>query len=259
MTIRNGSKPPQDFIPRPDNPLRGMRHGRRKPSMPHTPPKDPNKWRPEYAEQCRHMMMLGATDVEMAAALGVSLDAFKAFKKDKYGLQLALRRGKLEADAKVVASVFKRATGFTVRSEKVFLASRKSIEKDGDQVTTIVEPEVVRVETAEYYPPDVGAGRYWLNNRRSAQWSDRQEISGPGGAPLVGGDVTVNNFLQITDQNEASKLYLRLMNGGQVLLPPPAPVPLPEPGTDTDHLPAPELPEPSPVPLPDDGTEMDGD
>ena len=43
------------------------------------------------------------------------------------------------------------------------------------------------VPYTEHYPPDTTAAIFWLKNRRPEQWRDKsqQELSGPGGSPLV--------------------------------------------------------------------------
>ncbi len=61
-------------------------------------------------------------------------------------------------------TLYQRAVGYEVRTEKVF--------KDG--------ASIIRVETTEHVPPDVTAQIFWLKNRRRENWRERNEaFTGP--------------------------------------------------------------------------------
>ncbi|PHJ87897.1 hypothetical protein, partial [Nostoc linckia] len=72
----------------------------------------------------------------------------------------ALSLGKEAADAKVAESLFKRATGYSFDSEKVFF----------------VDGEAHRVEIIEHVPPDTKAAMWWLQNRNPQEWRDVRHI-----------------------------------------------------------------------------------
>jgi transcriptional regulator with XRE-family HTH domain len=111
----------------------------------------------------------GATDEELAAAVGVSratlrrrLDAAPAFR-------VAIIQAKAEADEKVERALFERATGYQHPEERIFCH----------------EGEIIRAETMRRYPPDVIACIFWLKNRRPAEWRDKQEIEHSGAVDLA--------------------------------------------------------------------------
>jgi hypothetical protein len=62
----------------------------------------------------------------------------------------SLKVGKEEADARIERSLYRRAVGYSFKSEKIFC------NKDG---------EVTRVPIVEHMPPDVTAQIFWLKNR----------------------------------------------------------------------------------------------
>ena len=71
------------------------------------------------------------------------------------------RAGKEEADARVKRSLYGRAVGYSLNSEKIFC------NKDG---------EVTRVPIVEHVPPDVTAQIFWLKNRDPARWRDAWQL-----------------------------------------------------------------------------------
>ena len=72
----------------------------------------------------------------------------------------SLTRSKAEADAQVEQSLYRRATGYSHKSEKIFN----------------FQGEIIRAQTVEHYPPDTTAMIYWLKNRQPDKWRDRREI-----------------------------------------------------------------------------------
>lgn len=56
-------------------------------------------------------------------------------------------------------SLFRKATGYTHASEKVFQ----------------FQGEIVRADTVEHYAPDTTAMIFWLKNRQPDRWRDKRE------------------------------------------------------------------------------------
>lgn len=104
----------------------------------------PTKYKPEFAITAKILCELGAVDVQVAEALGVSEQTLNAWKKAYPKFLESLKDGKAVQDNEVEASLLKRAKGFT---------------KDD-----------------KYYPPEVVACIFWLKNRRSNQWRDKHEL-----------------------------------------------------------------------------------
>ena len=199
MTIRNGTKQALDFRPFKDDPMRRRLPSGRASKRFADDPTGSSRWRPELAEWCRRLALLGATDEMMADACGVSVDVFRRWKREKLALQFALR-AKHMADANVANAMYQRATGYTFLAEKLFLH----------------EGKVIRATITEHAPPDVGAGFKWLAARQG--WSQRpDEVVQP---TTVEGD-TYNTLVFQGTGEELMKKYLQLMKGKA--LPPPKP------------------------------------
>lgn len=186
---------PQDFIPRPKQ----LNESRRTldPSDPrscHTTSRfhgsttvmfEPRR----YAQMATHLAMLGATDVEMAEAFGITLATLKYWFAKSWSFNCAVQKGKLEADANVSAALYQRAIGYEHKAEKIFC--------NGDG-------KITRADYMEHHPPDVRAQELWLKNRRPEQWRTPAE-SAPPSQPVTN---NVNVSVSIED---ATRNYLRLM------------------------------------------------
>ena len=98
----------------------------------------------------------GLTNEQIMKNLGIGRDSFYRYK-DKYSeFSDALKKGKEVADIEVENALFKRAI------EEV-----KEI--DGKKSTYIKE-------VVKEMPGDVGAQIFWLKNRKSSKWKDKQDI-----------------------------------------------------------------------------------
>lgn len=120
----------------------------------------PSKYGKIDLEQVEKLAGLGLIDTEIASVLGISESTLNNYKKKPEFLE-ALKRGKLKADAVVIESLYKRATGYEHNAVKIFMPAGAS--------KPIYAPYV------EHYPPDSTAMIFWLKNRRVHEWRDRQE------------------------------------------------------------------------------------
>ena len=134
------------------------------PAVKSAPPKKPrhrpSSYKPEYAKIAYHHTLLGATDVDLAEAFSVSERTINNWKQQHPDFVQSLKRGKMEADAKVAACLYQRAIGYNVRLVKLF--NHKG--------------QIIEHKYTEHYPPDVTAQIFWLKNRRPAQFRDRPEV-----------------------------------------------------------------------------------
>ena len=126
----------------------------------------PTKYKTEYEEQAYRLCLLGATDEEMVGFFGVTERTLNRWKKRK-GFCQSIKRGKLNADANVAESLYKRACGYEHPEDKIFCTDGK--------ITT--------VETTKHYPPDTAAAFIWLKNR--AGWKDKSDIEHSGTVNLA--------------------------------------------------------------------------
>lgn len=120
----------------------------------------PSKYKEEFNVQVEKLCKLGATDAEIADFFEVVESTVNLWKLDYPEFSESIRRGKIEADANVAASLYHRAIGYS----------------HGDVDIRVVGKEIVQTNLIKYYPPDSVAGIFWLKNRRPKDWRDKQEI-----------------------------------------------------------------------------------
>lgn len=120
----------------------------------------PSQYKDEYAKIAYSMCLLGATDAELAEALGVCETTINAWKLAHVEFCESLKRGKTQADAVVADRLFRRATGYEHAAVKIF----------NDQGAPMV------VDYTEHYPPDTTACIFWLKNRQRDKWRDKQDV-----------------------------------------------------------------------------------
>ena len=105
----------------------------------------------------------GFSDKEIAQVAGITEQTLYNWKKKNIEFFEALKDWKLEADEKVVRSLFERATGYVCPDTKA-------------QWIPGGEGEPGRWEYAEmqkHYPPDTAAITLWLKNRLPDEWRDK--------------------------------------------------------------------------------------
>tara|TARA_X000000950_G_scaffold247780_1_gene306348 strand:- start:161 stop:646 length:486 start_codon:yes stop_codon:yes gene_type:complete len=146
----------------------------------------PTKYKAEYKDKAYDYALLGLTDKQIAGLLHVDERTFNRWKISHPEFCQSVREGREVADAKVIKSLYQRATGYT--------ATEKRTQKNADG-----EEEVITVE--KEIPPDVKAGCWWMQNRRPSEWRDRQEVI----------NRNVNIEIDASDPQAASAAYQDLM------------------------------------------------
>ena len=127
----------------------------------------PTKYKEEYAELAFNYCLLGATDQDLAKFFDVEEKTINNWKADHPEFLQSLKEGKYQADAKVARSLYNRACGIEVTEEVM--------DKKGEGTIT----------TTKYYPPDPTSAIFWLKNRRSLDWRDKQEIKHDGATEVI--------------------------------------------------------------------------
>lgn len=124
----------------------------------------PTLYKPEYVAIAKEMCRRGATDHDLAEEFGVATSTIWRWTVKHEDFCSAIKSEKDGFDDRVERALAQRAIGYTYNSEKVFSHNG----------------EIVRAEIIEHLPPDVGAAKMWLTNRRRATWSEvvRNEITG---------------------------------------------------------------------------------
>jgi hypothetical protein len=143
-------------------------------------PGRPSKYQPAFAPIAAKMCELGATDAELAAAFAVDTTTIWRWQSAFPEFCNALIAGKTAADNRVERSLYQRAVGYTFDSEKVF----------NHQGT------VVRAKTVEHVPPDPGAAKLWLCNRRPDEWREKVEVDAKAGLVVIETPAAIRALLE---------------------------------------------------------------
>lgn len=106
----------------------------------------------------------GLTDEQIFKNLGISRDTFYKYKEKYTDFSDALKKGKEVADIEVENALFKRAIGYKYKE-----VIKEVKEVDGKKSTYVKE-------VIKEMPGDVGAQIFWLKNRKSSKWKDKQDI-----------------------------------------------------------------------------------
>lgn len=106
----------------------------------------------------------GLTDEQICKNLGIVKDTFYKYKEKYTDFSDALKKGKEVADIEVENALFKRAIGYKYKE-----VIKEVKEIDGKKSTYIKE-------VIKEIPGDVGAQIFWLKNRKSSKWKDKQNI-----------------------------------------------------------------------------------
>jgi hypothetical protein len=129
-------------------------------------PGRPTKFKPEYVEQARKLCLLGATDQEMADFFDVEVRTIYRWKAESDKFCQAQKSGKHEADERVERSLYQKAVGYEQEEVKIFLPA--------GAVAPVYAPYRAKIA------PDTTACIFWLKNRRSQEWRDRQQVEHTG-------------------------------------------------------------------------------
>lgn len=122
----------------------------------------PSEYEDAYAEQAKKIAELGATDQEVADFFDVDVRTIYRWKHDYPEFCQALKVGKEVADERVERSLYQKAIGYEQDEVKIFMP--------GGATEPVYAPFRAKVA------PDTTAAIFWLKNRRSKEWRDKQDL-----------------------------------------------------------------------------------
>lgn len=119
----------------------------------------PSKYKSEYTGQAAKLCALGATDAQLADFFEVAVSTVALWKVQYPDFSDALKIPKEAADARVVHSLYRRATGY----------------EHDDVDIRVVNGEIIVTPIRKHYPPDTTACIFWLKNRDKDNWREKPE------------------------------------------------------------------------------------
>jgi hypothetical protein len=139
----------------------------------------PTAYRTAHCKVAKAMAKLGATDREVAEALGVSEKTLNTWKHKHPKFLQSLKIGKGPANKRVEVSLYKRATGYSFDSEEIVPYDHVIEHKDAEGKTVRLEREkrVLRVPIVKHVPPDPTSIIYWSKNRDPERWRDKRDLT----------------------------------------------------------------------------------
>lgn len=154
----------------------------------------PTKYDPDrMLPVVRSMAKLGATDLEIAQALRVSLGTVELWCRTHKEFLRAVKPPKAVADDRAERSLYRSATGYSYDSEELFLVDVVEVRKipgknPKDKPTTLTTrtKRVLREPIIKHEAPRPISLIFWLKNRRKDRWRDFKatELSTPPGKPF---------------------------------------------------------------------------
>lgn len=123
-------------------------------------------------EQTRDLILMGYTHDKIAEFFGVSRTSIYQWKSMYKDFENVLNINRDDYDSKVVRSLFEIATGYDYVEKK---KETEQSEFDGGK------PKVKITKTKKHIPPNVGAIKVWLYNRRPGEFKPEPALSSQGG------------------------------------------------------------------------------
>lgn len=140
----------------------------------------------DMLRQVRDCAMAAMTNFEIAQQFGVEESTLTTWIMRDPEFAIAMRLPRELADDRVEKALYSRALGYKFKAEEI----------------KITEAGVVhRVEVIKQVPPDIGAGIFWLKNRRPHLWKERVDVNAN-----VEGNITV------TDDSDPRRLAMAVMD-----------------------------------------------
>lgn len=116
----------------------------------------------DMLRQVRDCAMAAMTNFEIAQHFGVEERTLTKWMMQDPEFAVAMRLPRELADERVEKSLYARAVGYQFQAEEI------KITESGD---------VHRVTVIKHVPPDIGAGIFWLKNRRPHLWRDKVDVN----------------------------------------------------------------------------------
>lgn len=114
----------------------------------------PTDYDPKYCVIAKKMCELGAIDIDLAEAFGVTKQTINNWKLKHPDFFDSVKLGKASVDERVKEALVHRALGYSHPEDDIRTISK------GDGIS-----KIVITPTTKHYPPDSTACIFWLKNR----------------------------------------------------------------------------------------------
>lgn len=138
----------------------------------------------------------GLTDDQIAKNMGIRRETLYEWKKKYPNISNTLKKGKEVIDIEVENALLKKALGIS-KTVKKPIKIKEVIYENGRKLK-----EIERIEYADeemYIPPETAAIIFWLKNRRSDIWREKQSV-------VLSGNVDTNNPFEGLSYEQLVKL-----------------------------------------------------
>lgn len=119
----------------------------------------------DHKEVILSMLRKGATDGQISLYLNISEVTYYKIKGEYVVFAELIKEGRHKSVAMVENALFKRATGYEFEEK----TTEVKINADGVGTTTYIK------KTNKHIAPDMGAMAFYLKNRASEDWKDKQD------------------------------------------------------------------------------------
>lgn len=142
----------------------------------------PTKYSDDYVDQAYKLCLLGHTDEEMAQFFEIHISTLYQWKLDYPEFSDAIKKGKEIADMDVAVKLLERAKGAVTVKQTAIKMKDTLYNSEGKKISEEERIEVVDLMTQE--APDTTALIFWLKNRKSTAWRDKQVTEHEGGVTI---------------------------------------------------------------------------
>lgn len=108
--------------------------------------------------------LLGATNAQIGELIGVAETTIDAWMVEKPTFARAVRRARIDANVRVVKSLYAAATGYSHRETKL----------------NVIGGKLKKTDVTKHYPPSVNAAALVLANRDPTRWKDKRTVEHEG-------------------------------------------------------------------------------
>lgn len=115
----------------------------------------------------------GLTEKQIAKNIGINERTFSTWKEKYPAIKSALKKGKAPVDIEVENALLKSALGYTIKVKKPVKLKE---EKQKPGVGKVVTERIEYIEEEVHVPGNTAAQIFWLKNRKSKYWRDKQVV-----------------------------------------------------------------------------------